>query len=59
VVELVEGLVEQIAKLESRLIELEIIVKKNNRNSSKLPTSNGFRKKTKSLRIKGHNHTGG
>jgi transposase len=59
VVELVSGLVEQIAKLESRLIELEGIVKKNSSNSSKPPTSDGFGKKTKSLRIKGQNQTGG
>jgi transposase len=59
VVELVSGLVEQIAKLESRLIELEGIVKKNSSNSSKPPASDGFGKKTKSLRIKGQNQTGG
>ncbi|NJR32302.1 MAG: IS66 family transposase [Chamaesiphon sp. CSU_1_12] len=59
VVELVSGLVEQIAKLESRLIELEGIVKKNSSNSSKPPTSDGLGKKTKSLRIKVQNQTGG
>jgi transposase len=59
VVELVTGLVEQIAKLEARLTELEGIVKKNSNNSSKPPSGDGFGKKTKSLRTKSEKNTGG
>jgi transposase len=59
VVELVTGLVEQIAKLEARLTELEGIVKKNSNNSSKPPSGDGFGKKTKSLRTKSQKNTGG
>jgi transposase len=57
VVELVTGLVEHIAKLETRLTELEGIVKKNSSNSSKPPSGDGFGKKTKSLRIKSQKNT--
>jgi transposase len=59
VVELVTGLVEQIAKLEARLKELEGRVKKNSGNSSKPPSGDGLGKKTKSLRIKSQKKTGG
>jgi transposase len=59
VVELVTGLVEHIAKQEARLTELEGIVKKNSKNSSKPPSGDGFGKKTKSLRTKSEKNTGG
>lgn len=59
VIELVFVLVEQIAKLESRLTQVEGMLKKDSSNSSKPPTSDGFGKKTKSLRIKGERKTGG
>jgi transposase len=59
VIELVLGLVEQIAQQETRLKELEGIVKKNSSNSSKPPSGDGFEKKTKSLRTKGERKTGG
>jgi transposase len=59
VVELVTGLVEQIAKLEARLTEVEGQVKKKSHNSSKPPSGDGFGKKTKSLRIKSQKKTGG
>jgi transposase len=59
VVELVTGLVEQMAKQEARLTELEGIVKKNSKNSSKPPSGDGFGRKTKSLRTKSEKNTGG
>jgi transposase len=59
VVELVTGLVEHIARIEARLTELEGQVKKKSNNSSKPPSGDGFGKKTKSLRIKSQNKTGG
>jgi transposase len=59
VVELVTGLVENIAKLEARLTELEGQVKKKSHNSSKPPSGDGFGKKTKSLRVKSQKKTGG
>lgn len=59
VIELVAGLVEQLAKQETRLKELEGIVKKNSSNSSKPPSGDGFGKKTKSLRTKSERKTGG
>jgi transposase len=46
VVELVTGLVEHIGRMDARLTELEGIVKKNSSNSSKLPSGDGFGKKT-------------
>lgn len=59
VIELVAGLVEQIAQQETRLKELEGVVKKNSSNSSKPPSGDGFGKKTKSLRTKGERKNGG
>jgi transposase len=59
VIELVTGLVEQIAQQETRLKELEGIIKKNSSNSSKPPSGDGFGKKTKSLRTKGERKSGG
>lgn len=58
-VELVMALVECIAKLEARVEELEGRGKKKSHNSSKPPTSDGFGKKTKSLRGKSQNKSGG
>lgn len=59
VIELVEGLVEKVGKLEQRLDALEGKVKKNSHNSSKPPSTEGFGKKTKSLRVKSERKTGG
>jgi transposase len=59
VIELVEGLVEKLGKLEERLEALEGKDKKNSSNSSKPPSGDGFGKKTKSLRIKSQRKTGG
>jgi transposase len=52
VVILVEGLLAKIAILESRLEVLENQQSKNSKNSSKPPSSDGFGKRTKSLRGK-------
>jgi transposase len=59
VIELVEGLVEKVGKLEERVNALEGKDKKNSRNSSKPPSGDGFGKKTKSLRTKSQRKTGG
>jgi hypothetical protein len=59
VIELVEGLVEKLGKLEERVEALEGKDKKNSSNSSKPPSGDGFGKKTKSLRIKSQRKTGG
>lgn len=59
VIELVTGLVERLIQLEQRLKSLEGTVKKNSSNSSKPPNSDGFGKKTKSLRTKSQRKTGG
>ena len=58
-IELVTGLVEKLIQLEQRLKSLEGTVKKNSSNSSKPPTTDGFGKKTKSLRTKSQRKTGG
>jgi transposase len=59
VIELVEGLVEKLGKLEERVEALEGKGKKNSSNSSKPPSGEGFGKKTKSLRTKSQKKTGG
>jgi transposase len=59
VIELVEGLVEKLGKLEERVEALEGKDKKNSSNSSKPPSGDGFGKKTKSLRTKSQKKTGG
>jgi transposase len=59
VIELVEGLVEKLRKLEERVEALEGKDKKNSSNSSKPPSGDGFGKKTKSLRTKSQRKTGG
>jgi transposase len=59
VIELVEGLVEKVGKLEERVLNLESKGKKDSTNSSKPPSGDGFGKKTKSLRIKSDRKTGG
>jgi transposase len=59
VIELVEGLVEKLGKLEERVAALESKDKKNSSNSSKPPSGDGFGKKTKSLRTKSQKKTGG
>jgi hypothetical protein len=59
VIELIEGLVEKIGKLEERVDSLEGKDQKNSSNSSKPPSGDGFGKKTKSLRSKSQRKTGG
>jgi transposase len=59
VIELIEGLLEKIGKLEERVDSLEGKDKKNSTNSSKPPSGDGFGKKTKSLRSKSQRKTGG
>ena len=48
VIELVESLVARINALEDRVEALENQLKKDSHNSSKPPSSDGFKKKTKS-----------
>jgi transposase len=45
---LVEGLLERIVVLEQRVEALENQISKNSRNSSKAPSSDGFKPRTKS-----------
>jgi len=59
VIALVEGLLERIEKLESRVAQLEGQLSKNSRNSSKPPSGDGFGKRTKSLRVPSERKTGG
>jgi transposase len=59
VVALVEGLLERIDQLETRLAALENQRKKDSRNSSKPPSGDGFAKRTKSLRQQGERSSGG
>jgi transposase len=59
VITLVESLVERINGLEARVEALENQLKKNSHNSSKPPSSDGFGKKTKSLREKSDRSSGG
>jgi len=59
VIALVEGLLKKIGQLEARLEVLENQAKKDSRNSSKPPSSDGFGKRTKSLREKSERQSGG
>ena len=59
VIALVEGLLNKIEQLEVRLEVLENQVKKDSRNSSKPPSSDGLGKRTKSLRGKSERQSGG
>ncbi|MFN8747251.1 MAG: DUF6444 domain-containing protein, partial [Pseudanabaena sp.] len=59
VIALVEGLLNKIEQLEVRLEVLENQAKKDSRNSSKPPSSDGFGKRTKSLREKSERQSGG
>jgi transposase len=59
VVTLVTMLIERIEKLEMEVEELKGKLNKNSRNSSKPPSSDGFKKRTKSLRRKSEKKSGG
>jgi len=59
VIALVEGLLERIAVLEARVEALENQISKNSRNSSKAPSSDGFKSRTKSQRRKSERSSGG
>lgn len=59
VMALVEGLLERIEQLETRVEAFENQLGKNSRNSSKPPSGDGFGKRTRSLRQKGERPSGG
>lgn len=59
VVALVQALLERTMALENRLKEVENQLKKDSRNSSKPPSGDGFKKRTKSLRKKSDRPSGG
>lgn len=59
VIALVEGLLEQIVVLEERVEKLENQQSKHSGNSSKPPSSDGFKPKPKSLRSKSERRSGG
>lgn len=59
VIGLIEGLLEKIGQLEDRVELLENQRKKDSRNSSLPPSSDGFGKRTKSLRSKSERSSGG
>ena len=59
VIALIEGLLEKIERLEDRIEVLENQTKKDSRNSSKPPSSDGFQKRTKSLRSPSNRSSGG
>lgn len=59
VVSLVTGLLARIEALEERTKKLENQLKKDSRNSSKPPSGDGFKKRTKSLRKKSERPSGG
>ncbi len=59
VIALVEGLLERIGQLEARIELLENQRKKDSRNSSKPPSSDGFGRRTQSLRPKSERKSGG
>jgi transposase len=59
VIALVEGLLKKIEQLEARVEALENQVKKDSHNSSKPPSSDGYRKRTRSLRVKSERQSGG
>ena len=57
--QIIELLREEIKLLKERVAELERRLNLNSSNSSKPPSSDGFKKKERSLRDKGKNKTGG
>lgn len=59
VIALVEGLLERVSQLEARVATLENQQHRNSRNSSKPPSSDGFGKRTRSLRHKSERKSGG
>lgn len=59
VISLVEGLLARLASVEARVAELEIQQKKDSGNSSKPPSGDGFKKRTRSLRSKSSRPSGG
>lgn len=59
VIALVEGLLQRIAKLETRVEALENQQRKDSHNSSKPPSSDGFKRRTQSLRSKSDRASGG
>ncbi len=59
VITLVEGLLEKIGQLEARIESLENQCQKDSCNSSKPPSSDGFGKRTKSLRPESQRSSGG
>ncbi|MGB3295800.1 MAG: DUF6444 domain-containing protein, partial [Phormidesmis sp.] len=59
VVTLVQGLLGRITTVESELKELKNQLKKDSRNSSKPPSGDGFKKRTKSLRKQSGRPSGG
>jgi transposase len=59
VIALVESLVARINALEERVEALENQLSKTSRNSSKPPSGDGFKKQTKSLRVKSNRPSGG
>jgi transposase len=59
VVLLVKSLLARIERIEARLDQLENQQKKDSRNSSKPPSGDGFKKRTKSLRQKSKRPSGG
>lgn len=59
VIALVEGLLERIVMLEERFEALENQISKNSRNSSKAPSSDGFKPRVKSQRRKSERSSGG
>jgi transposase len=59
VIALVKSLVDRINGLETRVEALENQLKKNSHNSSKPPSSDGFGKRSKSLREKSDRRSGG
>lgn len=59
VIALVEGLLDRLERVEARLAVLETQVSQTSRNSSKPPSSDGFKKRPKSLRVKSDKASGG
>lgn len=59
VITLVEGLLKRIDSLEARVKDLENQLHKDSHNSSKPPSSNGLKQRTKSLRKKSERNSGG
>lgn len=59
IVLLVQGLLSRITTIETELREVKDQLKKDSRNSSKPPSGDGFKKRTKSLRKKSERPSGG